>query len=48
MGLIPLLSLLDDMIAADELDPSLVYLLSPAMFCPSKLDTVFCAPAGVF
>ena len=48
MGFIPLLTLLDDMSAADELDPSVIYLLSPGIFCPSKLDTAFWAPAGVF
>ena len=48
MGFIPLLTLLDDMSAADELDPSVVYLLSPGIFWPSKLDTAFWAPAGVF
>ena len=48
MGLIPLLSLLEDMRAADELDPSVIYLLSPGIFWPSKLDTAFWVPAGVF
>ncbi len=39
---------MDDNSAADELDPSVIYLLSPGIFCPSKLDTAFWAPAGVF